>query len=89
MAKQSDKNLEKFGEYYIGLDVGSGSCGWAVTDEDYNIVKIAGKHLWGSRLFAPGNTAEDRRVFRANRRRLQRRAWRISLLNELFNTELA
>ena len=33
--------------YYLGLDLGSNSVGWAVTDEEYNIVRRKGKALWG------------------------------------------
>ena len=34
-------NNEKQGDYYLGLDIGTDSVGWAVTDtgEDYNILK--------------------------------------------------
>ena len=27
-------------DYYIGLDVGTDSVGWAVTDKDYNLLKF-------------------------------------------------
>ena len=37
--------------YYIGLDLGTSSVGWAVTDENYNLVKKHGKDLWGVREF--------------------------------------
>ena len=33
------KNLK----YYIGLDIGTASVGWAVTDESYNVPKFNGK----------------------------------------------
>lgn len=35
--------MKKFEEYYIGLDMGTGSVGWAVTDSAYNIIKRHGK----------------------------------------------
>lgn len=38
-------------DYYIGLDMGDASVGWAVTDTNYNILKFNGKALWGIRLF--------------------------------------
>ena len=41
--------MKKFEEYYIGLDMGTGSVGWAVTDPTYNIIKRHGKALWGIR----------------------------------------
>ena len=84
----SKKNHLKFGEYYIGLDVGTGSVGWAVTDKKYNILKIAGKSLWGTRLFDTANTAAERRAFRTIRRNIFRRKQRISLLESLFENEI-
>jgi len=75
-------------EYYLGLDLGTGSLGWAVTDEEYRIVKAHGKALWGVRLFEAADTAEERRMFRTSRRRLERRAWRIELLQEIFAEEI-
>ena len=38
-------------DYYVGLDLGSGSVGWAVTDPDYHLLRSHGKALWGVRLF--------------------------------------
>ena len=29
-------------KYYLGLDIGTNSVGWAVTDENYNLCKYAG-----------------------------------------------
>lgn len=43
-----------------------------------------GKALWGVRLFESALTAEERRSFRIARRRLDRRNWRIQILQELF-----
>ena len=51
--------MKKFEEYYIGLDMGTGSVGWAVTDPTYNIIKRHGKALWGIRLFESAKTAEE------------------------------
>lgn len=34
--------------YNIGLDIGVGSVGWCVTNEDSNILKRNGKNMWGS-----------------------------------------
>lgn len=74
--------------YYLGLDIGTESVGWAVTDKNYKIVRKKGKSLWGIRLFDTAHTAEERRTFRTNRRRLQRRRQRIVLLQELFAKEI-
>jgi CRISPR-associated endonuclease Csn1 len=72
-------------KYFLGLDIGTDSVGWCVTDRDYHIVRKQGKHLWGARLFGEANPAADRRMNRENRRRLERRRWRIVLLQGLFN----
>lgn len=77
-----------FPEYYIGLDIGTNSIGWAVTDENYQILKFAGKNMWGSRIFEEAQTAAERRNKRTMRRRLQRRRWRLDLLNDIFEEEL-
>ena len=44
-------------KFYVGLDMGTASVGWAVTDDKYNIIKRHGKALWGVRLFKTANTA--------------------------------
>lgn len=75
-------------DYYLGLDLGSGSLGWAVTDENYKIFRTHGKALWGVRLFESAKTAEERRIFRTSRRRLNRRNWRIELLQGIFAEEI-
>lgn len=72
-------------EYYLGLDMGTGSTGWAVTDMEYNLRRKYGKDLWGVRLFETADTAEERRVFRCARRRLDRRNQRIQMLQEIFS----
>ncbi|WP_067141402.1 type II CRISPR RNA-guided endonuclease Cas9 [Oceanivirga salmonicida] len=83
------KIKQKFPNYYIGLDIGTNSVGWAVTDEKYNIFKFNGKRMWGSRLFDEAKTAAERRIFRNSRRRLKRRKYRLDLLNEIFENEIS
>ena len=80
--------MKKFEEYYLGLDMGTGSVGWAVTDPSYNVIKRHGKALWGIRLFESANTAEERRAFRTSRRRTERRKERLTLLQEIFAEEI-
>lgn len=80
-----EKNSKKF---YLGLDIGTDSVGFAVTDEDYNLIRKQGKHLWGSRLFDEASDASGRRANRAARRRYQRRRQRILLLRDLFKEEM-
>ena len=75
--------------YYIGLDIGTNSCGWAVTDENYNILKAKGKKMWGVRLFEEAKTAEERRMKRTARRRLERKKLKLSWLQEIFSNEIA
>ena len=75
--------------YYLGLDMGSASLGWAVTDSEYHILKKHGESLWGVRLFDSASTAEERRTFRTSRRRLDRRNWRIQILQEIFAEEIS
>ncbi|MCA5587142.1 type II CRISPR RNA-guided endonuclease Cas9 [Finegoldia magna] len=79
------KNKEK---YYIGLDVGTNSVGWAVTDEFYNILRAKGKDLWGVRLFEKAKTAADTRTFRSGRRRNDRKGMRLQILREIFEDEI-
>ena len=49
-------------DYYIGLDIGTDSVGWAVTDTLYNILKFKGNAMWGIRLLEESVTAEERRI---------------------------
>lgn len=81
--------MKERSDYYLGFDIGTNSVGWAVTDENYRIQKFNGKLMWGSRLFDEANTAQERRMHRTLRRRLQRRRWRINLLQELFAEEIS
>lgn len=75
-------------KYYIGLDVGTNSVGWAVTDEFYNILRAKGKDLWGVRLFEKADTAADTRTFRSGRRRNDRKGMRLQILREIFEDEI-
>ncbi len=76
-------------KYYLGLDMGTSSVGWAVTDEDYRLLRAKGKDLWGIREFDEALTAVDRRTHRISRRRRQRSLVRIGLLKEYFHNEIA
>ena len=80
--------MKEIKNYFIGLDMGTTSVGWAATDENYEIIKKNGKALWGIRLFDEAQTAEDRRMHRIARRRIERRSRRIDLLQELFAQEI-
>jgi CRISPR-associated endonuclease Csn1 len=76
-------------KYFVGLDIGTDSVGWAVTDEHYKLMRMKGKTAWGSRIFSEASDAKSRRVFRTTGRRLARRKYRIQLLNQLFAPEIA
>ena len=75
-------------EYFLGLDLGTGSVGWCVTDMDYHILKKNRKPTIGSVMFSTADTAKGRRIVRCARRRLRRRQERIRCLQELFAEEI-
>lgn len=71
--------------YYLGLDMGTNSVGWAVTDEHYNIIRVKGKDYWGVREFDEAQTSVDRRQHRISRRRRQREIIRMGMLKSFFH----
>lgn len=75
-------------KYYVGLDIGTDSVGYAVTDENYNLCKFKGASMWGVTLFDEADPAEKRRAFRTARRRLDRRQHRVRLIMDLFAEEI-
>ncbi|MFR5700979.1 MAG: hypothetical protein ACLUD0_03335 [Eubacterium ramulus] len=79
-----NKNLR----YYLGLDMGTDSLGWAVTDSSYHILRAKGKDLWGVRLFPAAETSVNRRTYRVNICRREARSKRIGALKELFADEI-
>lgn len=76
-------------DYFVGLDIGVGSVGWAVTNKLYELLKFRSHKMWGSRLFDEAESAVGRRSFRSIRRRLERRKLRLKLLEELFADAMA
>ena len=85
----SDMNLRNYeGEYSIGLDMGTGSVGWAVVDEGGKLLHFKKQPTWGSRLFDSAQPASEARVHRGQRRRYVRRRWRLDLLQSLFEDEM-
>lgn len=74
--------------FYLGLDIGTDSCGWALTDENYNVVRKHGKKAWGVRLFDNALVAQDRRQKRTARRRIQRKRLQTEWLKEVFADEV-
>lgn len=78
-------NLRNYkGDYNIGLDMGTGSVGWAVTDSEGKLLHFKKQPTWGSRLFDSAETAASARIPRGQRRRYVRRRWRLDLLQQLF-----
>ena len=75
--------------YYVGLDVGTNSVGYAVTDPEYNLVKHGGEPMWGSHIFDEGQQSAERRTFRTARRRNDRKKRRVALVSEIFAPEIA
>ncbi len=74
---------------YLGLDIGTDSVGYAVTDEEYKLQKFHGQDAWGSLIFDAASLSDERRGFRSSRRRLDRRQQRVQLIAELFSPEIA
>ena len=80
--------MERTKNYNIGFDIGVGSDGWCVTDEEGNILKKGNRNMWGSRIFNEAKTAKETREFRSTRRRLDRRKQRINILQSLVNEDM-
>ena len=72
-------------KYYLGLDMGTNSVGWAATDPEYRLLKAKGKDLWGIREFNEASGAVERRTHRISRRRKQREQVRIGILKDYFH----
>ena len=71
-------------KYYLGLDIGTNSVGYAVTDGKFNLLKYKGEPMWGAHVFEEGKQCSDRRMHRTARRRLDRRQQRVHLTQEIF-----
>jgi len=75
--------------YFLGLDIGTDSVGYAVTNEQYDLLKFKGEPMWGVHLFEEAKLNDERRAFRTSRRRLDRRQQRVKLVQEIFAHEIA
>jgi CRISPR-associated endonuclease Csn1 len=71
--------------WYLGLDIGTSSVGWAVTGEQYHIPRLRGQRAWGVRLFEEAKTSAERRMHRIARRRYYRRGERLKYLQQIFS----
>ena len=76
-------------DYFLGLDMGTSSVGWAVTNTKYELLRKKGKDMWGIREFDEANSAAERRTKRVDRRRRQRQVVRLGLLKSYFSEEIA
>lgn len=82
-------NIKNAVDYTIGLDLGTGSVGWAVVSNEGSLYTRYGKPTMGSRLFSNAETAAATRLKRGQRRRYDRRRQRIERLQELFATAMS
>lgn len=82
-------NLRGAENYIVGLDLGTGSVGWAVVDEDGKPYHYNGRPTLGARIFPSAQTAAERRVKRGQRRRYERRRQRLERLQEIFAAEMS
>lgn len=82
-------NIKNAVDYTIGLDLGTGSVGWAVTAGNGALYHRHGIPTLGARLYPNAETAASTRMNRSQRRRLQRRRQRLDRLQELFALAMA
>ena len=70
--------------YILGLDIGVASVGYAIIDENYNVL------ISGVRLFREGTAEENvaRRGFRSSRRSMRRSRHRLDRLKEILSSAL-
>ena len=81
-------NSDKREDYYVGLDMGTGSLGGAVTDTQYHLLKVKGKDFWFVREYESAKSQLDRRTHRIAKRRLQRHKARIGLIRSYFAEDI-
>ena len=70
--------------YNIGLDIGTSSVGYAMTDEKGRLLRFHKRPTYGSVLFEEAQTAKERRQKRSARRRLARRRKRLKTISKQF-----
>ena len=75
--------------YYLGLDIGTDSVGYAVTDKEYRLKRFHGSDAWGVHLFDVPQLNTERRAFRTAKRRLDRRQQRAALVREFFAPQIS
>lgn len=80
--------MEKYNDMFWGFDAGSESVGWAVTNSNYELLRIKGKTAFGSRIFDAAESCKTYGAIRKNKRRISRRKYRLELLESLFADEI-
>ncbi len=75
--------------YYIGLDIGTDSIGYAVTAPSYKPLKFHGEPMMGTHLLDAAEENAARRTFRTARRRLDRKQQRVLFIREIFAEEIS
>lgn len=61
-------NSDRKADYYVGLDMGTGSLGVAVTDPQYHLLKVKGKDFWFVREYETAQPQLERRTHRISKR---------------------
>ena len=80
--------MKNYGKISLGLDIGTNSVGWALVDENNELIRKNGFTFWGVRLFDESQSAEKTRLYRNSRRRLARRKQRLNILRNEFLDEI-
>ncbi len=86
---KNEKRWNDGKKYFVGLDIGTDSVGYAVTDEQYKPVKFNGEPMWGTHLIDATAESAARRGFRTTRRRLDRRQQRVNFIRGIFADEIS
>ena len=81
--------MKKQNNYFLGLDIGTDSVGFAAVADDYSLLRLHQKEAWGTTVFDEASLSEERRMFRTSRRRLDRKQQRVLFTQELFAKEIA
>lgn len=85
-----NKNIEHTrGNYITGITVGTSSTGYAVINDDNEILKpVHNKYGIGARIFRTRDKAEDRRNFRSARRMLNHKKSRLKYFDDIMRPEI-
>ena len=78
----------RYGDYDLGLDLGSGSVGWAAVGKEHELLNVNGHPALGVNLFDECRSEKERSLHRRMRRRYFRRHIRFESLRSLFSKEM-